>query len=287
MTKPFRQAEWWQESHLDNLNEKIIQLRYWLGRKPLLKDLVGQQDPVIIAGQGGSGTRLAAQIFQKTSSFGLLYSSRKTLDSFSQRRSGLNDFNLMAELVKNTHTVNYDPMNVETTLRKKIESCCEQLIKNICSEKRAPRIWGWKEPYNLFWMPFMYKFFPKLKFILIVRDVRGIRQMHIQGREELYDAYFEKNSELDQRGRFEMLWAAQYKDILDWSEKHLGQNYKIVKTEDLTGNNNYETIKEMLSFAGIHDANVSKLTQLARPLREFQKVPRSGLVQEVLNKFGY
>jgi len=279
--------EWWEPSVSDIATEKVRQFCYKIKGEPLLKNLIEYADPVIIGGQGGSGTRLVAQILKQTKQFGLLFSSSASLDSFSFRYCRLNSPSFIFEFLRKVRTLNYDTKQIENSLRERIEFYCQCLIKNISLEGRCRRIWGWKEPRTMYWLPFLNMQFPNLKFIHVVRDVRNIRSTHIEGKNELYQAYFNSSTEPNQRERFEKLWAALNSDVLKWSERNIFKRYRIVRIEDLTGENKEEAIKKLLLFLGIKDENVKKLARLAKPLRLPDNTPRFGFVEEILKKFDY
>lgn len=271
----------------ERLSEAARQAVYETQNQPLLKDLIALKNPIVITGQGGSGTRLIAELLAATEQFGLLYSSSRTKDCFSWRFCGLNEPELIFDLIEETGSVNYKIEDLSYDLRARVDACLEKFLLQVVCEGRSKPIWGFKEPLLLYWLPFLYARFPAMKVIHVVRDIRGYSMSrHIQAFPDFASVYLDERSlSLGLQGQFETIWARQTSELEAWFQEYLAENSLTVLMEDLTGPEKETAIAEMLHFCGIEYADIDALAELARPLRQFEPESRSGLVGEVLRKY--
>jgi hypothetical protein len=248
-------------------------------------------NPIIIGGQGGTGTRAIAELLIFSKHVELLESSEETRDSISMRRSGLNNKKHMMDIMRECRSLNYSLHELSVGLRKRIREKIHRLLNNIDSELSANKkldLWGWKEPRTMYYLPFFDEVFQNFRFVHVIRDVRNIRQRHIEGLPELYFAYFGKvwrNSDIG----FKKLWSALNLDVYRWAKENIPGRYHLLNIEKFTGDREEckHAINSLFNFIGVQDFDVVPLTKLFYPLKPYKKERVRGIVREALQEFGY
>ncbi len=254
--------------------------------------------PIIIGGQGGSCTRVVAMLLKDSGKIHFLESSADTIDSLSLRESRLcKDEDLIQDLIEYTQSLNYEIDHIPRSIRDRIEGkmdIFQRLVNDELIEKLSNELWSWKEPKTIFYLPFFMKLYPNFKFIHVLRDGRGIRSLHIQGKPEIYNSYFHQNlkfkSKIIDREKFESLWAHMNLDIYDWCTKNLGDNYYQIRVEDLLNNDKKEDeIIKLYDFVDIRvdPSTIHRIIDQFRPMRKFNKTKLKEDVLKAMKIFGY
>lgn len=187
---------------------------------------VRKNNPIIMCGQGGSRTRLIAQIFKEMKNTYLIESSEDTYDSIALRQSKLHDY--VRDMLMKNKTCNYNPVN-----DNHINDSMRRFIHLLDQEKcNFNKIWGWKEPFSRHYLPYLYKEFPKMRVIYIKRDTVP-SEKHIEGETEVFDKIFEgQYKEMSYDQKFRMLNNKLDKSCIDFfKEKKI--DHIVINTDQL------------------------------------------------------
>lgn len=132
----------------------------------------------------------------------------------------------------------------------------------------APEFWGWKEPHVIFHLRGIKKYYPHAKYIHVIRH--GLDMVYSKNQQQLknWGRFFDLDTkDLSQRNRFEF-WYRSNKQIIESANKFFGDHVHIIKLEELCLASE-ETIKKLLGFIGINFYEVSP------EIIEIPKLPKS------------
>ena len=104
--------------------------------------------PVCIGGIGGSGTRLVAAIIRKLG-FSLGTNLNQSLDNLDLPLNNL--------------------IHKEMDSEQRVKAICDHLTTFENGMQGKPE-WGWKIPGSFYWLPYTSVYFPRLKYIHVVRS---------------------------------------------------------------------------------------------------------------------
>jgi hypothetical protein len=126
-------------------------------------------DPVVIGGTGGSGTRAVARIVLRTGRFmgSRLNRSEDTLD--------IADFDWR-----------WGPDFVRSGASPEMWADFDAALRAHLAQRPDGARWGWKHPQSYLLLPFLAERFPDLRFIHVVRDGRDIALARNHNQLELY-----------------------------------------------------------------------------------------------------
>ena len=219
--------------------------------------------PLVIGATGGSGTRVLVDIIQVAGGF-MGANLRPTNDSrafgpFCQR------------WVRPYITRHRKPLAEETwrAMREDLRLCVQEHIAEL--HAGAP-FWGWKNPPNVYLVPFLHEQYPALRFIHVVRDGRDMAFSDNQnqlkrfgdavlgrpplGLLRLTRAVAPKLAWPDPR-RSIALWSTINVEAADFGEQVLKENYLRVRFEDLC-THTVDTVRRILSFVGSGEPYVTQ-----------------------------
>lgn len=185
-------------------------------------------DPIIICGQGGSRTRLIASIFKNMNNTFLLKSSDHTIDSLSLRDSLL--LNNIVRIMDKHKKCNYNVIRDD-----EIDSSMErfkEMVKDELENVDKDKIWGWKEPFSRYFLPYFQEAFPNMRVIYVQRDTIP-SDMHLEGRDELFNCIFaNRYSYLTEVEKFKTVRKKLDSDCIKFFDKN-NIDYMIINTDDL------------------------------------------------------
>ena len=240
-------------------------------------------DPVLIAGIGGSGTTIICRILFRTG----FYMGNKLSPS-------------------------YEPVVFRPIFQKWIRPYLEhqsldpstkQLMKQVFLDclsnhlKRKPHNndkWGFKKPRNILIIPFLHEIFPKMKFILAVRDGRDMAFSKNQKQVKLFGDLVCKNSTPNTALYSLEYWSRVNLKALDYGLYKLKSNFLLIRYEDLIGEPS-KTIQQILDFTNTDFENFSSLLNLIHDPKtigrwkdrkeELGDIPQ--IIKSTLEKFCY
>ena len=220
--------------------------------------------PVIVGATGGSGTRVFHAILQQA---GIFMGTRLNhagdamdLEPFLDRQ--------INPLLAAAGRVGFDPDQLPGSLRQAALHDLADGLKTYSQDRPDIGRWGWKNPRSMYVLPLIYRFYPGLKFIHVVRDGRDMAFSDNQNqRRKHFRALFGHDpiieSEQDGAVASARLWAIANAQIADWGEQQLGRQYYRIRLEDLCANPG-QIIGDMLEWLG-HTGPIDRLAGLVSP----------------------
>ena len=248
--------------------------------------------PLIIGATGGSGTRVVARL-ARHAGYDLgthLNPAEDALEFQSFHDKWINPF-----LVSEDRHAALPPNEAEQMKRDFQEALSRHLTG---STTDAGARWGWKAPRTIYLLPFLYDRFPDLKFVHVLRDGRDM-------------ASSKNQNQLRKHGAAVLSWRERWfnplpiRSILLWErinlraarfgEARLGENYHLLRFEDLC-RKPIETTARLFLFLGA-DADAEKAARdeisppstidrwRGQPAALVSRLERAANV--TLQKFGY
>jgi len=175
--------------------------------------------PVVIGAMGGSGTRVFPKILRLAGFWMGAWTNPRTQDSLATRYFLQRHFSQLA-----SHQVE----NGELT-----ETLHRLIVAHRWGIPHPNGRWGWKNPRNMWIIPFLSRIYPSMKFIHVVRDGRDMalsdntNLLCKHGKFLLEDVDCEKHRESAQL----RLWTLGNRIAQYDGKKYLGPNYLLLNYE--------------------------------------------------------
>ncbi len=189
--------------------------------------------PLIIGATGGSGTRVVARI-ARHAGYALgtnLNPAEDALDFVPFYDAWINRY------VEAEHRGQPLRSSVAEMMAVDFEFALRRHAGNFQSpvDDDASR-WGWKTPRSIYLLPFFHSRFPAMKFIHLVRDGRDMVFSKNQNQLRKHGTAFLTRQErwfASVPTRSILLWHRVNLRAAAYAEAHLGENYLVVRFEDL------------------------------------------------------
>lgn len=257
-----------------------------LGRE---KKQMPVMQPVIIGALGGSGTRSFVSVLRQAGLWMGDWNDPKTEDALAMRVFLARWFD---SIFASIQADNPFPAQAVNAFHDAI-----RVHRTGISDVMVP--WGWKNPRNMWLIPFYVQFFPGLKFIHVVRDGRDMalskNQFLLQEHgDAVLGRQWRQNPTLAQLD----LWERGNRLAQTSAERYLIQgNYLLIKYEDLC-TDPHAAVKSMFDFLEVplSEEALAACTKLISPSRRIGSWENSqalGLgnmetrVSDLLKQFGY
>ena len=211
-------------------------------------------NPVLVGGLGGSGTRIVCQIL---------------IDGGYYMGANLNSYNDSLDFVPFYEKwTNFYLQQRKTMTDRSFKQMIEDFQKGLSNHLKmfSPNTvnWGMKNPRSILLLPFFFSQFSNMRFIHVVRDGRDMifsknkNQLNKHGKVLLKKENFDDYDNLS-------LWSKINQNARDYCEKKIKENYLIIKFEDLC-NGPGQNIKKIFNFAGILNNNTNEIEKrITRP----------------------
>lgn len=195
-------------------------------------------DPIIVGGNGHSGTRVFAEIL----ALGGVFTGLKRVT----KRTDSEDLRIISLLNRWVRPYVYREMDASSALQMKREFA--QRLR-IYFPLRI-RKWGFKNPRTMLLLPFFGEMFPRMKFVHVVRDGRDISL----GNEFVGNAYVDAFLSPDERvlspeEKMIVFWGRSNEAAARYGERVLKDRYLRMRWEDVC-NDPLSKTRELLQFAG-------------------------------------
>ena len=243
--------------------------------------------PLVIGATGGSGTRVVARIARHAG-----YDLGTYLNEAGDALAFQSFFDTWTNQFVRAGRRGLSKMD-----RAEMEKDFEAALSKHLSGSTGSR-WGWKAPRSIYWLPFLYRRFPGLKFVHIVRDGRDMALSNNQNQVRKHGGAVLNLLERlinPLPVRSILVWDRINERTAEFGETKLGGNYQLVHFEDLC-QNPIETTTGLLRFLGAElDARSIAGLEVSPPttLGRWKSAPRALIAKleraadRSLRKFGY
>ena len=210
------------------------------------------EEPIIIGGFPGSGTRVFCKIINEHGCF-----------MGSNLNSALDSMVFDEFLLKWADPYLEKPtkfLKNNTLMEKEFREAVNSHLQN---KPKLCNLWGFKIPRVILILPFLHFEFPKMKFLHVVRDGRDlavsknprwrIKKLapRLLGREAV-----SSNDLLD-------LWAELNNKAADYGEKNLKDNYQRIRFEDMCDDS--KIFADILPFLNMPEPDIKKISSSVSP----------------------
>lgn len=240
--------------------------------------------PIIVGGNGHSGTRLFAEILIECGvSMGIAGISH------AKKSKDLNVRGLMNRWMKPYL------LGLSANDANKMKRQFERRIRLLLPFRSRP--WGFKNPRSMFLLPMYHELYPNLKYIHVIRDGRDMCFGNPFIRTPTYWSFVseEDSRRLSLEERMIKFWGASNRRVQDFGNRILRDRYLEIRFEDICDRPEQE-VGRILQFLQSTDQQPSHLARLVRKPKsigrwrtfdpkEVEKVLRLGNAD--LEHFGY
>lgn len=241
-------------------------------------------DPIIIGGNGHSGTRLFAEILIECDVFMGIAGI-----SYARDSKDLNIRGLMNRWVK-PYLLG---LSEKDTVKMKSEF--ERRIRFLLPFRSKP--WGFKNPRSMFLLPMYWELYPNLKFIHVIRDGRDMCFGNPFVDTPTYWSFISEEDArlLSPEERMMKFWGTSNRRVQDFGNKKLRNRYLPIRFEDICDHPESEIrrIQQFINSTAEDPNNLARLVKKPKSIgrwrtfdpKEVEKVLRVGDAD--LKHFGY
>lgn len=198
-----------------------------------------EQQPVIVGGNGHSGTRIFIEIIGHSGHFCGIRGLTKRADSEDLR---------MIDLL-NRWVGPYVYGTLEPGQKRAMLRAFARRLRLLFPLRLGP--WGFKNPRCMLILPVLHELFPGLKFVHVVRDGRDIALGNPFVSSNRYvDAYLDVHERaLPPEQKMILFWGRSNQRAMEYGTQMLGENYKLMRWEDLC-RDPLPNAESLIRFAG-------------------------------------
>ncbi len=242
------------------------------------------ESPIIVGGNGHSGTRLFAEVLLECGIF-MGYPGY----SYDRKSKDLKIRYLMTRWMK-PYLLGQDASQAA-----KMKRAFRRKLRLLIPIRRKP--WGFKNPRSMFLLPFYRDLFPDMKFIHVIRDGRDMCFGNPFINSPTYWSFVseEEAAQLSLEERMMRFWGESNRRVKSFGETQLGSRYLFVRFEDICDNTAAE-MKRIVEFANGPVDRIDDFASLVKRPKsigrwksfdptEVDRVVRLG--QDYLAEFGY
>lgn len=247
---------------------------------------VAPRPPVVIGAIGGSGTRVLPGVLRLAGFWMGSWINPQTQDSMTTR------YFLQRHFMELAGHRAFDDETLVQDFRRMI-------VAHRWGMPHPEDPWGWKNPRNMWIIPFLHRVYPEMKFIHVVRDGRDMalsdntNLLRKHGAFLLPEAAGTRTREAAQL----TLWTLGNRLAYQEATQYLGANYLMLNYETLCARPR-ETLARLFEFLGepADEARLESACRLVIPSRGIGLWKRSGIpllqdpgaeTRAVLRLFGY
>lgn len=198
-----------------------------------------EQQPVVVGGNGHSGTRIFIEIIEHSGHFCGIRSLTK--------RAGSEDLRMIDLLNRWVGPFVYE--SLEPRQKQEMKRAFARRLRLLFPLRRRP--WAFKNPRCMLILPVLHELFPGLKFVHVIRDGRDIALGNpFVSTNRYVDAFLDEHERaLPPEQKMILFWGRSNQRAMEYGMRVLGANYKLMRWEDLCRDSLPNT-KSLISFAG-------------------------------------
>jgi hypothetical protein len=211
---------------------------------------MAEVQPVIVGGNGHSGTRIFIEIIAHSG----VFCGIRTLT----KRSGSEDLRIIDLLSRWTTPFVYGTL--EPGQRDAMKRAFARRLRLLFPFRRRP--WGFKNPRTLLILPILHELYPGLKFVHVIRDGRDISLGNKFVASNRYvDAYLdERERQLPPEQKMILFWGRSNQRAMEFGQSALGASYRLMRWEDLC-RNPLAQAQALIRFAGGQESQAAAAAQ--------------------------
>jgi len=247
----------------------------------MITEILSPAPPLIIGALGGSGTRAVTRILRDAG-----WWMGGKLDASTEDSLPMREF--LAKWFERLLDANASPQMLEDARGQFAAAMAEH--RQGMADAGAP--WGWKNPRNMWLIPFFAAVYPHIRFVHMLRDGRDMSHSK--------NAYFLRwhgdrlmpGWRHKPRAAQMELWALGNRRAAAAARTHSGVDYHLLRYEDLCSDP-ATTIATLFRFSGTSSERVEECARQVLPSagigrwRSMQPVAMSESVKAALEQFGY
>lgn len=197
------------------------------------------KQPVVVGGNGHSGTRIFVEIIGHSGVF-------CGVRSLTKRRYS-EDLRIIDLLNRWVGPYVLKTLDAKQDIRMK--RAFNRRLRLYFPIRRRP--WGFKNPRSLLILPFFHQLFPDMKFVHVIRDGRDVSLGNVFVASNRYVDAFLQGSErsLPPEQKMILFWGRSNQQAMEYGSAALGENYRMMRWEDLCKDPLSKTA-ELIRFAG-------------------------------------
>jgi hypothetical protein len=209
-------------------------------------------DPIIVGGNGHSGTRVFAEIL----TLGGVFTGIRRIT----KRNNSEDLRIISLLTRWVRPYVYGTLTPAQSLE--MQRAFSRRLRLYFPTRTRP--WGFKNPRTMLLLPFLADMFTSMKFVHVIRDGRDISLGNEFVGNAYMDAYLrDKERSMTAEEKMIVFWGRSNGTAADFGESTLGSRYLRMKWEDLCTNPLTKT-RELLQFAGCSTENAGEIQSVVR-----------------------
>ncbi len=241
--------------------------------------------PVIVGGNGHSGTRVFIEIIGHSGIYSGISSLTKRKDSEDLRIIGL----------LNRWVEPYVFNALDERRAARMRRAFARRLRLYFPFRRQP--WAFKNPRCMLILPVLHQLFPEMKFVHVIRDGRDISLGNaFVSRNQYVSAFLEAGEQaLPPEQKMMLFWGRSNQRAMEYGTSALGDRYKMLRWEDICLEP-LSLTKELIRFAGgaeVKAVSASKLVKKPRSMGRWRDFPSQirdpvvALGRPWLDMFGY
>jgi hypothetical protein len=196
----------------------------------LLRWLLRDSRPVIVGGTGGSGTRAVQAVLTRAGAF---------MGVRLNRAGDAMDFepfldDMINRVLVITRSLDYELRDLPTALQQELFDGLDRTVERFRSDGPIGARWGWKNPRSMYLLPVIYRRFPGMSFVHVVRDGRDMALSENRNQlQKHYEALFGEPAINSDNSAALRMWAETNMAVAHWAERTLHARYIRIRFEDL------------------------------------------------------
>lgn len=231
----------------------------WLEKLPTL---VGDRpepaiSPIVIGATGGSGTRAFQTLLANA---GVFMGARINESGDAMDFEPLLD-TFINPILEEVGDLDYELTQLSSSLRAEVLAAFESALAVYRKEAPSAGPWGWKNPRTMYILPVIQHFFPKFRFLHVVRDGRYMAFSSNKNQvNKHYAALFGEAPDQNVQVAAARLWSLSNCQVARWGWGHIGSRYTLIRFEDFGRRPNPMTVR-LIKVLGLPRGDIDAIAQ--------------------------
>ncbi len=196
-----------------------------------MNETTSTQPPIVVAGTGGSGTRVVRQVL---SSAGVFMGDHLNRSGDAMNFEPWLD-RFVDPVLDHTRAADYPADGLPAKLRGEALAELRKAIAAYRAQLPNPQTpWGWKNPRALFLLPLIAEAEPEMRFVQVVRDGRDMALSENQRQvQKHFKSLFGQQPPEHLATASLQMWEKANLQALRWAERELGERHLVIRFEGI------------------------------------------------------